>query len=106
MLNFYKSKINYCDPTVNFKGWLEHPETHSEEPISMVCPAGNILSLVFGGYLLLREFFVYEYYLYIIGMKLLNLIVLIMSIFLSLMNFNVTIYLTPIFLIEFIRLFC
>jgi hypothetical protein len=105
MLNFYKSKTNYADPNITFtNAFLAHPKTHSDIPISMVCPAGNTISLLFGTYLIAREFVPCESDLDIIGMKILNGMTIFMGMGMSAMNLNVLLYLSPIFFIEIIRL--
>lgn len=105
MLNFYKSKTNYADPNITFtNAFLAHPKTHSDIPISMVCPAGSIMSLLFGTYLIAREFVPCESNVDIIGMKILNCITIFMGMAMSVMNLNVLLYLSPIFIIELIRL--
>jgi len=105
MLNFYKSKTNYADPNVTFSNvFLAHPKTHSDVPISMVCPAGKMMGWVFGIYLVVREFAPNEKLEDIILAKFLNVAVLFMGIAMSVMNLNVTLYLIPIFFIELLRM--
>lgn len=105
MLNFYKSKTNYSDPNVKFtNAFLSHPITHSDIPISMVCPAGKLLSLLFGTFLIAREFILCKSDKDIIEMKMLNYIVIYFGISMSAVNLNVLLYLSPIFAIEIIRI--
>ena len=109
MLNFYKSKTNYDDQNITFvnayvNAFLTHPKTHSDVPISMVCPAGNTMSILFGTYLIAREFVPCNRIIDIVEMKLLNGITIFMGIAMSTMNLNVLLYLSPIFMIESIRL--
>lgn len=105
MLNFYKSKTNYADPNVTFTNvFLAHPKTHSDVPVSMVCPAGNTMSWLFGFYLIAREFAPNEKFEDILLAKFLNVAVMIMGMAMSVMNLNVTLYLSPIFVIEILRM--
>jgi hypothetical protein len=112
MLNYYKSKTNYADPDITFSNaFLAHPVTHSDVPISMVCPAGNFLSYIFAAYLIGREFILnnvdksnFEINIVLLY-KLFNLCILVISMNISIINTNVFLYLMPIFIIEFVRLF-
>ena len=105
MLNFYKSKTNYADPNVTFtNAFLAHPKTHSEVPVSMVCPAGNTMSWLFGFYLIAREFAPDEKLEDILAAKTFNFMVMFMGMAMSAMNLNVTLYLMPIFAIELLRM--
>ena len=103
MLNFYKSKTNYADPDVEFSNvFLKHPVLHSDVPISMICPAGNLLSIIFAIYLIGREFLPHNE---LNILQNINFVVIIMSVLMSLINLNAFLYLIPIFIIEIIRLF-
>jgi hypothetical protein len=105
MLNFYKSKTNYADPNVTFSNsFLAHPKTHSDIPISMVCPAGNTMSWLFATYLIGREYAPQNKLEEIMILKVLNIGVMLFGLLMSLMNLNVILYLSPIFAIELIRL--
>ncbi len=105
MLNFYKSKTNYADPSITFtNAFLAHPRTHSDTPISMVCPAGNMLSLVFASYLIGREYFPCTSQEEIMALKFINITVMIFGLAMSSMNLNVVFYLSPVFALEIIRL--
>jgi len=106
MLNFYKSKTNYADPNVTFSNaFLAHPKTHSDFPVSMVCPGGKLMSWVFGLYLVVREFAPNEKLEDILAVKFINIAVMFMGMAMSVMNLNVTLYLFPIFTIELLRIF-
>ncbi len=105
MLNFYKSKTNYADPNVTFSNvFLAHPRVHSEVPVSMVCPAGNLMSLIFGTYLIVREFAEKTRPEEIIAFKVANTGIMVFGLAMASMNLNVLLYLSPIFLIELLRL--
>ena len=86
--------------------FLAHPKTHSDVPISMVCPAGNMMSWFFGIYLVAREFAPNEKFEDILLAKIINGMLIFMGIAMSAMNLNVLLYLSPIFLIEMIRIIC
>lgn len=105
MLNFYKSKTNYADPNITFSNvFLAHPRTHSDVPVSMVCPAGNLMSWIFGTYLIAREFLEKTCPEEIIAYKAVNAGIMVFGLAMSSINFNVLLYLSPVFAIELVRL--
>ncbi len=105
MLNFYKSKTNYADPNVTFSNvFLAHPRTHSDIPVSMVCPAGNLMSWIFGTYLIVREFAEKTRPEEIVAYKLTNAGIMVFGLAMSSINYNVLLYLSPVFAIELVRL--
>ncbi len=105
MLNFYKSKTNYADPNVTFSNvFLAHPRTHSDVPISMVCPAGNLMGWIFGTYLIAREFLEKTSPEEILAYKVANAGIMVFGLAMSSINYNVLLYLSPVFAIELVRL--
>ena len=120
MLNYYKSKTNYSDPRVTFtNAFLAHPQTHSEVPISMICPAGNTMGYFFGAFIVIKELALYinnlsmsnnntlstEKLMFKYELKAITFPILFMGIAMSMMNLNALLYLTPVFIIETIKLF-
>jgi|LauGreDrversion4_2_1035121.scaffolds.fasta_scaffold09741_7 hypothetical protein len=105
MLNLYKSKTNYADPNVTFSNvFLAHPRTHSDVPVSMVCPAGKLMSWIFGTFLIAREFLEKTRPEEILAYKLANAGIMMFVLAMSSINFNVLLYLSPVFVIELVRL--
>ncbi len=101
MFNHFKTTINFSNPQLNFNSWfMRHPTDSSVIPQSMICPFGKTMSYVLGFYFIMREFINLGELQNLILLTELNTIVLILSIMLSLLNFNATVYLIPIFLIE------
>ena len=107
MLNWFKTTWNFAHPASKFTSdYFAHPVNKLEFPINPVCKLGNNLSWVFAFYLIARGI-----YLKSINnshkLKIANTIhifILIFSFFLSLLNFNVTIYLLPIIILELFML--
>ena len=110
MLNWFKTTWNFAHPATKFSwDYIAHPVNKLASPTNPVCKLGNNLSWVLGGYLLARG-------LYLdldlanktnISINLANSIhyvILGLGFLLSLLNFNVTIYLLPIILFELYRL--
>ena len=101
VLNYFKTRYNFAHPITYFNNkLLYHPIGMSEVPKSKVCKLGNILSWFLALFILLRSI------LYINKPKLrpiikqISLIGLILAIILSMLNFNVVLYLVPHFIIE------
>lgn len=112
MMNYYKSKTNYSDPRIKFTNlFLAHPETNSEVPICMICPAGNLLGWLFGFFIFLKDYAFYlacnlktnEQIIYKQAVKEITIPLIFMSIMMSALNFNALLYLSPIFVIETIK---
>jgi len=101
MLNYYKTIYNFAHPALYFKSnLLYHPINKLTTPINPVCKLGNILSWFFGGYLIIRGYLLDYYPKYKKILNRIHILIILFSFILSLLNFNVTIYLLPIFLIE------
>ena len=109
MLNWFKTTWNFAHPLSKFNSeYLTHPVHKLINPINPVCKLGNNLSWLLGGYLIARGIYLditrgskssYDNIF-----KSLHLSILILTFVLSLLNFNVTVYLFPIILIELYRL--
>lgn len=99
MLNLYKTTTNYAHPFSHFSwDYFKHPTTNLETPINPVCTFGNQASWVLAFYLIFREIPYASTKMRVIN----NSIVLLATFVLSLMNFNVTVYFIPLFVIEFL----
>jgi len=108
MLNWFKTTWNFAHPLTKFNSeYLAHPVHKLNTPINPVCKLGNNLSWLLAGYLI-----TWGIYLDITRrskitssiFKSLHLSMLILTLILSLLNFNVTVYLFPIIFIELYRL--
>ena len=101
VLNYFKTRYNFAHPITYFNNkLLYHPIGMSDVPKSKVCKLGNILSWVLALFILGRGFlYVYKSNLRKV-LKQISLIGLILAIILSMLNFNVVIYLIPHFIIE------
>ena len=93
-LNYFKTTTNFAHPNTFFNNFLFHHHIgKTKKPRNMICPFGHIMSWLFSVYLIFR---------YFNFNKNLNNKLLIISGLLSLINFNVLVYLIPIFFIEII----
>ena len=101
VLNYFKTRYNFAHPITYFNNkLLYHPIGMSDVPKSKVCKLGNILSWFLALFILGRAvLFVYRPSLTIF-LKQISLIGLILAVILSMLNFNVVIYLIPHFIIE------
>ena len=101
ILNYFKTRYNFAHPLTYFDNkLLYHPIGMSSTPRCKVCKLGNILSWYLSLFILVRAvLFTYRPNLKPI-IKKTSLIVLILAITLSMLNFNVVIYLIPHFIIE------
>ena len=101
VLNYFKTRYNFAHPITYFNNkLLYHPIGMSDVPKSKVCKLGNILSWFLALFILIRAvLFVYNSKLRKV-LKQISLIGLILAIILSMLNFNVVIYLIPHFIIE------
>ncbi len=102
MLNWFKTTWNFAHPLSKFTSeYLAHPVTKLSRPINPVCKLGNTLSWIGAIGLILRGL---SLDLYIGKFDRLYWICLSFGFVLSLMNFNVTVYLLPILIFEIIIL--
>lgn len=76
------------------KEWFVHPIVKSEYAESQICPFGKYSSFLILLFLILRH--------YISCFRKINTYIFILILVLSLMNYNATLYLIPIFIIEFV----
>ena len=102
MLNFFKTRYSLSHPATLFtSNLLYHPIGKSNEPVSNVCKLGHILSYYYAGFVVLRAIFV-NYNIFPNIMTKLSIVVLLLGVCLSFMNFNVVIYLLPQFILEYL----
>ena len=93
MFNFFKTKINFAHKISHFKNkFIHHPIGKPNKSKNMICKFGKVTSWIFALYLLLRHQNFNRF---------VNIRVIFFGLLLSLMNLNATIYLLPIFLIEY-----
>ena len=94
MLNYFKTTITFskykfpCFEQDLFK----HPTGEADVPLSMICGFGNNIAWIFAAYLLGRNAFKEN--------RTVNTIVLLTGFFMSLLNANVFVYISPVFLFE------
>lgn len=101
VLNYFKTRYNFAHPITYFDSkLLYHPIGMSDVPKSKVCKLGNILSWFLALFILCRAVL----YVHRPGLrkllKQISLIGLILAVTLSMINFNVVLYLIPHFIIE------
>lgn len=103
IMNYFKTKYNFAHPLTYFQNdYLYHPVINVPEPQSMVCNFGKDVSWLLGLYFIIRGL-LFKYYSIIINK--INIAVLIVMFIGSLLNFNVTIYFLPIYVIEYVLFF-
>lgn len=91
-LNYFKTTVNFAHPSTFFNNYLFHHHVgETKKPRSMVCPFGKIISWIIAVYLIARNFNFN---------KAMNKNIIIIAFFLSLINFNVLIYIIPLLFIE------
>ena len=102
ILNYFKTKYNFAHPITYFNNkLLYHPIGKSNIPTSKVCKLGNILSVWLALFIIMRGFLIHQK-MFVKLLKKITLIGLIFAIMLSMLNFNVIIYLIPHFIIEYL----
>jgi hypothetical protein len=93
MMNYFETTTNFAHPLTQFDWeYIRHPVQQLSEPQNLVCPFGHTMSWILAAYLLLREMARLPSWF--------NTIVLCVAAIMSLMNFNVTVYFLPLFLVE------
>ena len=98
MLNWFKTTYNLAHPLSYFENpLLYHPVDKLSQSLNPVCPLGNGLSWVLAGYLVLRGAAIQFFPVEVAKFKQIHLILVGIAATLSLMNFNVLVYLLPVF---------
>jgi len=99
MLNFFKTKYSVAHPLTYFENkLLYHPIGISKDPVNNVCPLGNYLSFFLAIFILIRC------YLHNTNYQIkrnISLFILAITIIMSLLNFNVVLYLLPHYFIDY-----
>ena len=102
MLNFFKTKYSLAHPfTYVDSDFLRHPIGVSDDPESKVCKFGHQASWFLALYLVLRCVLLNNQILSKDSLMSINRLVLLGLFSLSFLNFNVVIYLLPIFILEY-----
>ena len=106
MLNYFKTKYSLAHPLTLFdNNLIKHPIGTSEEPISNVCRLGNTLSWYLSLFIIIRAILIhFKGKIVIKYFRIISLVVLIFGVILSMMNFNVVVYLIPHFILEILLL--
>ena len=100
MMNFFKTTLNVAHPMTYIKNkYFYHHVNHVNIPRGMVCKFGRDVSWFIALYFYIRGI-LEHYYKYNLSKITKGLLVLIFLA--SLINFNVTMYFIPIFIIELI----
>ena len=100
MLNWFKTTYNLAHPLSYFENpLLYHPVDKLSHPQNPVCPLGNGLSWVLAAYLVLRGAALQFFPSAVAQFKQINMILVGFAATLSLMNFNVLVYLLPVFIL-------
>ena len=90
----WPSKIIKKHTDIDLTRWFVHPIEKSEKPESQICLFGKWGSLIILIFLVLRH--------YILNLKKINTYFFVLVFILSLMNYDATLYLLPVFLIELV----
>ena len=97
-----KTKYSFAHPLTNFDSeYLKHPIGVTDNPKSNVCKFGHDASWFLALYLVLRCVLLNQKILSRESVLTINRLVLLGMFSLSFLNFNVVIYLLPIFILEY-----
>ena len=100
VLNYFKTRYNFAHPLSNFSSdYFRHPIGENKIPRSNVCRFGKEASWFLAMFILLRYLLIYILLKNDFN-RMISIIALITTFVLSLLNFNVVIYLLPHFIIE------
>ena len=101
VLNYFKTRYNFAHPITYFNNkLLYHPIGMSDVPKSKVCKLGNILSWFLALFIIIRAVLYVNRPPLRKFLKKISLVGLILAVTLSMLNFNVVLYLIPHFIIE------
>lgn len=106
MLNYFKTTVimdfglilYYLKKLGINSKYLNHQITQINEPMNLVCPFGHLMSWFIAAFFILRN--------YSDVLNKYNKCIVILIFIGSLMNFNVVVYLLPIFILELYLGFC
>lgn len=101
MLNFFKTCYSVAHPLSYFENsYLYHPIGKSEKPISNVCQFGHQVSWLLAGFVIIRNIMIARN----VGktiLKRMSTLILIITVIMSMLNFNVVLYLLPHYILEY-----
>lgn len=96
MLNFFKTTVNLAHPLTFFDNdYLYHPIRNSDVKQNMICRLGNDASWILALFLLLRFVLLKK-----VDLRTYSLLVYIVVMIMSFLNFNAVLYLIPYFILE------
>lgn len=110
MFNLFTTKYSIAHPISYFNSnYFYHPIGILDEPQNMVCQFGKDAAILLISFIILRTIFIIYLDQYKINYKYLNksilkytsIFVVTLAFILSLMNFNVIVYLIPYFIMEY-----
>ena len=101
MLNYFKTCYSVAHPLTYFENsYLYHPIGKADKPISNVCEFGHQASWLLAGFIIIRNILISQK----IGRNVLrkfSTLVLIITLIMSMLNFNVVLYLLPHYILEY-----
>ena len=101
MLNYFKTCYSIAHPLSYFENsYLYHPIGKSDKPISNVCQFGHQVSWLLAGFVIIRNIMISKNYGKNILRKM-SILILIISVIVSMLNFNVILYLLPHYILEY-----
>ena len=101
MLNYFKTCYSIAHPLSYFENsYLYHPIGKSDKPISNVCQFGHQVSWLLAGFVIIRNIMISKNYGKNILRKM-SILMLIISVIVSMLNFNVILYLLPHYILEY-----
>ena len=101
MLNYFKTCYSVAHPLTYFENsYLYHPIGKADKPISNVCEFGHQVSWLLAGFIIIRNILISRK----LGRNVLrkfSTLVLIITVIMSMLNFNVVLYLLPHYILEY-----
>jgi len=101
MLNYFKTCYSVAHPLTYFENsYLYHPIGKADKPISNVCQFGHQVSWLLAGFIIIRNILISQK----CGRNILrkfSTLVLIITVIMSMLNFNVVLYLLPHYILEY-----
>ena len=101
ILNFFKTKYSLAHPLTYFENdFFYHPIGKSRFPENKICSFGHLSSWILAVFILFRLLLLLNNMKYKLVLRKISIILLVLAIVLSFMNFNAVIYLIPYFIVE------
>ena len=101
MLNYFKTCYSVAHPLTYFENsYLYHPIGKADKPLSNVCQFGHQVSWLLAGFIIIRNILISQK----CGRNILrkfSTLVLIITVIMSMLNFNVVLYLLPHYILEY-----